>query len=450
MRSIFILVLIAIGFAASVVSRQAALYVYVWFSLFRPLEWMWMDVSSLRLSLVAGILLLVPTLLSGRFPNVSHPLNLIAWMFLGTVLTAQYTTYLTTLDLYWVDQFVRLLVVSTLMVSLIKTREHFSQLVAVMAGSFAFFSAKAGLVSILGGGVQFSEGQAGAFVDNNGYALAINMAIPLMAASAATLQAPLPWLDRWRKGFLVAIPLSIVTIISTMSRAGLLALGTLAIVAALLQRRPVMSLAGVAVAGGLIFTLAPKPEGYTERMQTITTYEEVGEGSALSRLHFWQVAAEMAKANPLGVGLRAYDRAYDDHDFSGGVYGSGRSVHNSHLQVLAEEGYAGFALWLLAFAYAFWICLRMRFSATKLPGMSEDDRSYYITMSTAFAASMVAFLVGGTFIAVSNNDLTWMTFGAVATLDRLYKAHAQSLKPVSVAADRAAAVIPRARRKAIA
>jgi O-antigen ligase len=125
-------------------------------------------------------------------------------------------------------------------------------------------------------------------------------------------------------------------------------------------------------------------------------------------------------------------------------------VHNSHLQVLSEEGFAGFTLWVLAFVYAFWICLRMRFSAIKLPGLAEEDRTYFMTMSTAFAASMVAFLVGGTFIAVSNNDLTWMTFGAVAALDRLYKAHAKSLTPASVAPDRAAAVIPRARRKAIA
>lgn len=450
MRSLFVLALIAIGFAASVVSRQAALLTYVWFSLFRPMEWMWMDLSSLRLSLVAGLLLIVPCIFTFKFPNFTHPLNLLAWMFLGTVLTAQYTTYLK-LEIDWVDQFVRLLVVSTLMITLVKTREQLSQLVAVIAGSFAFFSAKAGLTSLLGGGVQFAAGQAGAFVDNNGYALAVNMAMPLMAASAVTLQAPLPGLDKWRKSFIVAIPLSILTVISTMSRAGLLALGTLGVVTALLQRRPVMWLTGMIVGGGLVFTLAPKPEGYMDRMQTITTYEEVGEGSALGRLHFWAVARDMVKANPYGVGLRAYDTAYDDYDFSSGAYGHNRSVHNSHFQVLAEEGYAGFAVWVFAFVYAGWICMRTRFGAASLPGLSDEDRRYYMSMSTAFAASMAAFIVGGTFIAAANNDLTWMTFGAVATLDKIYRQHVQSLKPATVAPDRAAPVVPRAaRRKAIA
>lgn len=450
MRSILVLVVIALGFAASVVSRQAALLTYVWFSLFRPMEWMWMDLSSLRLSLVAGLLLLVPCLATFKFPNVTHPLNLLAWAFFGTVITAQYTTYLK-LDLDWVDQFARLLVVSTLMVTLVKTREHLSQLVAVMAGSFAFFSVKAGFASLLGGGVQFAEGQAGAFVDNNGYALAVNMAMPMMAATAATLQAPLPGLDRWRKAFVFAIPLSVLTVIGTMSRAGLLALGTLAIVTALLQRRPVLWLTGMIVGGGLLFTLAPKPEGYYERMQTITTYEEVGEGSALGRIHFWTVALNMAKDNPMGVGLRAYDTAYDDYDFSAGAFGQHRSVHNSHLQVLAEEGYAGFAIWLLAFGYAGWVCMRTRFSAAKLPGLSDDERRFYMSMSTAFAASMAAFIVGGAFIAAANNDLTWMTFGAVATLDRIYRLHVKSLKPATIASDRVAPVMPRVtRRKAIA
>lgn len=449
MRSIFILVLIAIGFGASVVSRQAALYTYVWFSLFRPLEWIWLNVTSLRLSLIAGLLLLVPCLLSGQLPNVTHPLNLIAWGFLGTVLTAQYTTYLT-LDFGWVDQFIRLLIVSALMTTLVKTRAHLSQLVAVMAGSFAFYSAKGGVASILGGGVQFTSGQAGAFLDNNGYALAINMALPMMAAASATLEAPIPGLALVRRGFLIAIPLSVITIIGTMSRGGLLGLATLAIVASLLQRRPVAWLSGMALAGGLFLAFAPKPEGYAERMQTITTYEEVGEGSALSRLHFWKVAVEMAKANPLGVGLRAYDKAYDDHDFANGYYGRQRSVHSSHMQVLSELGYAGFALWVLAFVYATWICLRIRIAAAKLQGLTDEERKYYITMATAFAASMVAFVVGGTFLAVANNDLTWMTFGAVVALDRIYKAHVQSLKPASVSTDRAAPVIPRARRKAIA
>jgi O-antigen ligase len=276
------------------------------------------------------------------------------------------------------------------------------------------------------------------------------MAIPFMAAAAATFQAPVPGLAYWRKGFIAAIPLSVITIVFTMSRGGLLALGTLAIVASLLQRRPMLWLAGLTLAGALTYAVAPLPEGYVDRMQTITTYEQVGEGSALGRLHFWRVAWLMAKDNPWGVGLRRYDWVYDAYDDSNGAYGFSRSVHSSHLAVVAELGFLGFGLWIVIFVYAFWVCMRIRFSAVKHPGLNDEDRKYYLAMSTAFAASMMAFVVGGAFIAAANNELTWLTFAMIAALDRIYCAHVRALQQPAAEVERVAPVVPRPRRKAIA
>ncbi len=450
MRSLFVVILIAIGFTGSIFSRHIGLLTYVWFSLFRPVDWIYWNLVPFRLSLVSGLLLLVPSLLSGILPNLTHPLSLMTALMLGITLVAQTTSYLNP-DWGWVDQFARLVVVSTLAVSLLTTRERISQFVAVMAGSFAFFSAKAGVVALVSGGVQFSEGQAGTFVDNNGYAMAVNMAIPLMAVTGTTLAGKhIPYLKQIRLGFLLAIPLSVFTVIGTMSRAGLLALGTLALILALLQRRPLLWTAGLAVAGILTYNFAPMPEGYLERVETITTYREIGEGSALSRLHFWRIAVKMAAANPLGVGLRQYDRAYDDHDDSGGAYGFTRAVHNSHLQVLSELGYAGFALWILTFLYALASGLRIRFTAAKLPGLTDEERTFYVSMATALVASMCAFIVGGTFIAAASNELTWLTFAGLAALQREFQARVRALVPARTQALRAAPAMPPPRRKAIA
>ena len=43
--------------------------------------------------------------------------------------------------------------------------------------------------------------------------------------------------------------------------------------------------------------------------------------------------------------------------------------------------------------------------------------------ANALLVSLVAFIVGGSFIALSLNDLTWYTFALVAALDRLSVAH---------------------------
>lgn len=450
MRSLFVVILIAIGFTGSIFSRHVGLLTYVWFSLFRPVDWIYWNLAPFRLSLVSGLLLLVPSVLSGILPNITHPISILTWLMLGVTLVAQTTSYLQP-SWEWVDQFARLVVVSTLAVSLLTTRARISQFVAVLAGSFAFFSAKAGVVALVTGGVQFAEGQAGTFVDNNGYALAVNMAIPLMAVTGTTLLGKdIPYLKQIRLGFLIAIPLSVLTVIGTMSRAGLLALATLALIVALLQRRPLLWTAGLMLAGVLTYNFAPMPAGYMDRVSTITTYREVNEGSALSRLHFWRIAVKMAAANPLGVGLRQYDRAYDAYDDSGGAYGFARAVHNSHLQMLAEFGYAGFAVWILTFLYAISTGLRIRFAAAKLAGLTDEERTFFVSMSTALVASMCAFIVGGTFIAAATNELTWLTFAGLAALQREFHARARESVPARSPALRPAPAMPPPYRKAIA
>jgi putative inorganic carbon (hco3(-)) transporter len=179
-----------------------------------------------------------------------------------------------------------------------------------------------------------------------------------------------------------------------------------------------MTLAVMAVVIATALPFIPLPKGYTERMTTIVTYESTGEESATSRLHFWEVAWDMAIDRPLGVGMRNFDYAYDSYDFLDGRFGRGRAVHNSHLQVLAEQGFVGFFLWVGAFATAISLCMRMRrIGRSQLAGTPDGEFVFF--MAGALIISMVAFMVGGTFIALALNDLTWMTFALVAALDRI-------------------------------
>ena len=126
----------------------------------------------------------------------------------------------------------------------------------------------------------------------------------------------------------------------------------------------------------------------------------------------------MAKDRPFGVGMRNFDYAYDSYDFLDGHYGHGRAVHNSHLQVLAEQGFIGFFLWIAAFVTAISRCMRMRKIGRGQLANSPDGEFVFI-MAGSLIVSMVAFIVGGTFIALALNDLTWMTFALVAALDRV-------------------------------
>jgi O-antigen ligase len=126
----------------------------------------------------------------------------------------------------------------------------------------------------------------------------------------------------------------------------------------------------------------------------------------------------MAVHEPLGIGLRNYESTYDYYDDTHGEFGTARSVHSSHFQVLAENGLLGFAAWVGCFLYAFGAAFRVRRRARE-DGLSHRQQRFLFTTANALIVSMVSFLIGGAFVALALNDLTWMTFAMIAGLDRV-------------------------------
>jgi probable O-glycosylation ligase (exosortase A-associated) len=413
LRTLLVLGILAVGVPLALYSPFYGLLLYLWYALFRPEAFVWFDLTPFRVSLVVGVLLLVRSALGGVYPNVSHPLSVGSIAFLGMALVSQLTAVDTSLGWMWIDYFARLICVTLLAVTLIDSRQKLFITVAVVAGSFGFHSAKAGLSSLLGGGVQFASGLAGSFTDNNGYALGIAIILPLLVATAQN--APAKWM---RVGFYLSAPLSAFAVVSLFSRGGLLAIAAGAVVLACFQRRRIRSVVVLAtiIVGGYFF--APIPEGWFERIETIQTYEEVDDRSALSRLHFWRVAVDMAGDRPLGVGLKNFEAAYNRYDTTAGLYGLNRAAHSSHFQVLAETGFPGAALWVTLFAMAFWFVFRIR-RRSRDPRLAKEDAAFLLTMANAMVASMVGFIVGGAFLSAALNDVTWLTFGLIASLDRI-------------------------------
>src|SRR5579863_1623481 len=90
LRSLFVIFVIMIpGTFLAFTSRLRALLMYLWYGFFRPQDWIYVDITSLRLSLMYGLILLIPALFTGVFPNVTHPLSVGSLAFLGAALLAQ-------------------------------------------------------------------------------------------------------------------------------------------------------------------------------------------------------------------------------------------------------------------------------------------------------------------------------------------------------------------------
>lgn len=436
LRNLLFLTILAPGLLAALRSRYAALLLYFWYAFFRPEDYIWMDVSALRLSLLLGTVLVVPALLAGQFPDVRHPLSVGAIVFFGAALVAQANAFDPATGWRWIEFMAKLLLVTLLTTTLVTDRRKFLLAVAVIALSFGFHASKAGLYSLLRGGARFADGFGGAYSDNNGYATAMAMVSPLLLCVA---QNTVVRSVRW--GCLLALPLVGLGVVATYSRSGFLALigATFAMIATQQRHRAGLFVAAVCVSIpiGVFIT---KQEGYLERMQTIRTYREVNETSAVSRTHFWQVAVNMVQSQPLGIGLFNYEAAYDQYDFLDGQYGRKRSVHSSHFQVLAETGIIGAAAWSFNFVFAVWTIRRIRRRASRLS--DENDRLALVSGANAMFASMVAFLIGGAFIALALNDLTWISFGLVAALDRLSRSMQPETATEHAAPSRARQFVP--------
>src|SRR5438874_10866979 len=109
LRTVFILSILIPGFVAALRNRYAALLMYLWFALFRPQDWLWIDITSLRISLVLGVLLLLPGLFTGLVPNVTHPLSIGMMMFFASALVTQTHAVNPAFGWVWVDFLGRLL-----------------------------------------------------------------------------------------------------------------------------------------------------------------------------------------------------------------------------------------------------------------------------------------------------------------------------------------------------
>jgi probable O-glycosylation ligase (exosortase A-associated) len=411
LRTLIVFLILIPGIGAALFSRFAALLLYFWFALFRPQEWVWWDISSLRLSLVLGVLFVVPALLTGTFPYLAHPISLAALVFLVTGLVAQLNAFEPSIGWYWLDYLWRLLLVCLMAIPLLSDQRRFRIGLAVVAGSFGVHGAKAGLLSLLSGGIRYAEGFGGAFGDNNGYAVGLAMVAPLLLAAGQTMD------QRWlRRTFMWAAPCCLFAVISTFSRGGFLAVVASALTLTMLQRRRGVALILMLVLAIPVGFFMVSQQGYVDRLKTIRTYEEADESSALSRLHFWRVATRIAADHPLGIGLFNFESAYDRYDDTGGVYGTRRSVHSSHFQALAETGYLGFVAFESVLIFTGLAALRIR-----RRGMRSDidpvNARLFLAAGNGLLASTAAFVVGGAFVAMALNDLLWIELALITSLD---------------------------------
>ena len=185
----------------------------------------------------------------------------------------------------------------------LRTRRQIDWMVWVIVVSIGFYGVKGGAFTILTGGAGRVMGPPGTsyLSDNNAIAVALIMVVPLMYYLRAEATS------RWvRHGLMAAMLLSSMAIIGTYSRGGFLAIG--AMLAFLWLKSKQKLLLTVLFVVLVPFALTSMPERWTERMNTISTYEQ--DSSAMGRINTWWMAFNIANDRPIvGGGFNMYTPA---------------------------------------------------------------------------------------------------------------------------------------------
>ena len=222
-------------------------------------------------------------------------------------------------------------------------------------------------------------GGSGLAGNPNDLALILNLLIPITGALMITTRRPL-----LRLFALLTILLSMMAVVVTFSRAGFIALATivlLSLLALLKQRLP-----GAAVVVFVTAMAVPPmlPNGYIQRLATITDIDADPTGSAQGRLSDLSVSLDVIARNPMtGVGLGQDILALNEE--RGPTW---RSVHNVYLEYAVDLGLPGLVLFVMLLVASFRSAQRVRRRVRREPGLSDLG-----VMAAGVQMSLVAFAV---------------------------------------------------------
>ncbi len=316
-------------------------------------------------------------------------------------------------------EYIKIIVIALFTTGMVQTRERLRLMVWVIALSFGFFGFKAGLLGILtGGGLVILEGPGGMLQDNNDFALAMAMSIPMLWYIGYSEKRPV-----LRRLFHMIVPLSMITVGLTHSRGGFLAMCSgLGILTWRSRNRVAAIVLAVFVVGG---GLLAAPDAIVERLQSIRNYKE--DASAMSRIAAWRTGAEMIKANPVfGVGFERFQQNYVRYDparedVTLAFHGS-HVAHNSYIQIWAECGTPAFLVYLALLYLTFADLARVRREARR-----RYHASWILDYAAMFEATLATFVVGSVFLSRAHFDLLYHWQALVIAFGRIARAEMADL-----------------------
>lgn len=418
MRDLFVVVVITSLMPACFRRPFVGLLVFTWLAYMRVQDLSWGAVRGFRWSFYIMIITFAGFFANPKKMRFFLP-DVRCWMMIALVVLLYLGVGFSQTGTFWQNksqigrmiEFAKIIGIALFTTAVVVNREHLRVLVWVIALSFAFFGIKSGLWGILTlGRSDIRTGPGGLLADNNDFALALVMAVPMQFHLAMSEKK-----EVLRKVFLYAVPLTMVTVALTHSRGGFLSLcGACGVLIWRSKNRAAGITCAIVAA---VFLVLFGPSSFKERIGTLQNVEQ--DSSANARFRSWAVAVRMAVDNPwLGVGLDNFRQRYLEYQpRPTAKERAGEDIyvaHNAYLQIWAETGTLSLLLYLALIFMSFRTCWRVRKEAKK-----RYYASWMINYSIMFEASMTGFCIGSTFLNRAHFDLVYHLFAIVAVFDKV-------------------------------
>lgn len=408
MRDLLVFASVLLALPLSIRRPFFGLLVFSWLAYMRPQDLCWGFARSMRLSFFVAVAMLVGwwAYEQGRRRFAIWDARSVMMLLLALLVSFSYAfaqhqnTYTNT---YWFE-YLKIILIALFTSGQVDTRQRLRVMLWVIALSLGFFGVKNGLLGILRGGQPILRGPGGMLEDNNDFALALVMNVPLLWYLGIEAAAR-PWV---RRATQVAVALTIVTVLLTHSRGAFLALVMTALWIAWRSGR--LGRAVLALGACVLAFLLLAPAHVLERLSTIGDTQE---SSANARLIAWSTALRMIGDNPvLGVGLRNFQPRFPEYSVIPlGPSSQTYVAHNSYLQIWAESGSMAFLVYLLLLASVFVACAWVRRTSRGRP-----DLQWATNYARLMEATTVGFLVGAFFLNRGHFDLIYHWLALVTAL----------------------------------
>ncbi|HKJ87775.1 MAG TPA: putative O-glycosylation ligase, exosortase A system-associated [Gammaproteobacteria bacterium] len=383
--------------------------VWAWIGFMNPHRLAWGYVQHLPVALVFGSL----TLFAMWFhrdrksvPVTRETVVIVLMMILFTITT--YYAWMQSAAWQEWQKVMKILGFALVTAMLIYGRRRIVALIAVIAGSIAFYGVKGAAFVVDTAGQYRVKGPEHSFIGaNTSLGLAMLMVVPLLAALAQEVER------KWvRMAIYGVLGLTVVSTVFTYSRGALL--GLAAVIPLMLikaNKKFLLFLFMIPVA-----YKAPDfiPQKLINRAETIENYQQ--DYSAMQRIQAWGVSWNVALQNPLtGAGFELErlptPRWLQYAEFQGKNYDSARAAHSNYFQVLGEHGFIGLVLYLLLLYFTFDSLRKVKKQA---PGVGLSWMGKY---ADALQVGLVAYAVSGAFLSLAYFDL-YYSFVILAVIMR--------------------------------